>query len=288
VVRDDASRSALLLQTSDTTWHAYNQYGGNSLYVGSPAGRAYKVSYNRPITTRGTSPEDSFFAAEYPMVRFLEANGYDVSYTSGVDTDRRGALLKNHKAFVSVGTTSTGPGSSAPTSRQHATPGSTSPSSAATRSSGRRAGRPASTARHGAPHARLLQGDEGRRQDRPVRDVDRHVGATPLQPAVDGGGRRTAHRHDLHGQRRHLAQGLIRVPEADGKMRFWRGTAVATSCRGDGDMPQARLGYEWDAELDNGSRPPGSCRLSDATYSISGDYLLDEGDATAAARRTTR
>ena len=27
------------------------------------------------------------------MVRFLEANGYDVSYTSGVDTDRNGTAI---------------------------------------------------------------------------------------------------------------------------------------------------------------------------------------------------
>ena len=31
------------------------------------------------------------FNAEYPMVRWLERNGYDVSYFTGVDTDRRGA-----------------------------------------------------------------------------------------------------------------------------------------------------------------------------------------------------
>ena len=52
VVRDDAGSSDLLFQTSDTTWQAYNSYGGNSLYAGAPAGRAYKVSYNRPFTTR--------------------------------------------------------------------------------------------------------------------------------------------------------------------------------------------------------------------------------------------
>ena len=43
------------------------------------------------------------FNAEYPMVRWLEANGYDVSYTTGVDTDRRGAELLEHKVFLSVG-----------------------------------------------------------------------------------------------------------------------------------------------------------------------------------------
>ena len=43
------------------------------------------------------------FNAEYPMVRWLEANGYDVSYTTGVDTDRSGAQLLDHRAFLSVG-----------------------------------------------------------------------------------------------------------------------------------------------------------------------------------------
>ena len=33
VVRNDASHSAILYQTSDTTWEAYNDYGGNSLYT---------------------------------------------------------------------------------------------------------------------------------------------------------------------------------------------------------------------------------------------------------------
>ena len=51
VVRDDNSTSDVLYQTSDTIWQAYNDYGGNSLYVGSPAGRAYKVSYNRTFAT---------------------------------------------------------------------------------------------------------------------------------------------------------------------------------------------------------------------------------------------
>ena len=104
VVRDDSSTSDLFFQTSDTTWQAYNSYGGNSLYVGSPAGRAYKVSYNRPFNTRdGSTSYDWLFSAEYPMIRWLEANGYNVSYTTGVDTDRRGNLLTNHKVFLSVG-----------------------------------------------------------------------------------------------------------------------------------------------------------------------------------------
>src|SRR5258706_314005 len=33
VVRDDDNHSDLLFQTSDSTWQAYNAWGGNSLYV---------------------------------------------------------------------------------------------------------------------------------------------------------------------------------------------------------------------------------------------------------------
>lgn len=111
VVRDDASHSDLFFQTSDATWQAYNVYGGNSLYVGStsyPGGHAAKVSYNRPFITRnggggGGAAEDWLFNSEYPMIRFLERNGYDISYTTDVDADRRGNLMLNHKVYMSVG-----------------------------------------------------------------------------------------------------------------------------------------------------------------------------------------
>ena len=43
------------------------------------------------------------FNAEYPMVRWLERNGYDVTYTTGVDSDRFGSLIKRHRVFLSVG-----------------------------------------------------------------------------------------------------------------------------------------------------------------------------------------
>ena len=63
--------------------------------------------------------------AEYPMIRFLEENGYDVSYTSGVDVspDRRRVLLEHHKIFMSAGHDEYWSASSAPTYRPPATPG---------------------------------------------------------------------------------------------------------------------------------------------------------------------
>ena len=89
---------------ADQTWQAYNTYGGSDFYQGAANGRSYKVSYNRPIATRGgPGGRDFYFSNEYPMVRFLEQNGYDVSYISGLDTNRNGAELLNHKVFLSVG-----------------------------------------------------------------------------------------------------------------------------------------------------------------------------------------
>ncbi|HSS57408.1 MAG TPA: N,N-dimethylformamidase beta subunit family domain-containing protein, partial [Solirubrobacteraceae bacterium] len=114
VVRDDSSHSAVVLQTSDATWQAYNNYGGNSLYKCTalcPAGNplaykaAYAVSYNRPWD--GSFATDGghsyFWYAEYQMVRFLEENGYDTSYVAQADLDQNPALLKNHKVFLSSG-----------------------------------------------------------------------------------------------------------------------------------------------------------------------------------------
>jgi N,N-dimethylformamidase beta subunit-like, C-terminal len=40
IVRDDEGDSDILFQTSDTTWQAYNSYGGSSLYDGYPPGQS--------------------------------------------------------------------------------------------------------------------------------------------------------------------------------------------------------------------------------------------------------
>ena len=108
VVRDDASKSDIVVQTSDEAWAAYNPYGLGSSYGGRTANevggtRAYKVSLNRVNVNRGDNATNNFFHAEYALARFLERNGYDVTYQGGIDGDRHGALLKNHKMYISVG-----------------------------------------------------------------------------------------------------------------------------------------------------------------------------------------
>ncbi len=112
IVRNDSRNSDLYLQLPDANWQAYNAYGGASLYDGNTEyeeGHATKVSYNRPIfpynvlfNTDGRGA-DWYMNAEYPMIRWLERNGYDVTYTSCNDVARNGYKLLNHKVFISIG-----------------------------------------------------------------------------------------------------------------------------------------------------------------------------------------
>jgi methionine-rich copper-binding protein CopC len=277
VVRNDASHSDVLYQTSDTTWQAYNQYGGNSLYVGNPAGRAYKVSYNRPFMTRaGTESEDWVFNAEYPMVRFLEANGYDVTYSSGVDTDRRGALIKNHRMFMSSGHDEYWSG------QQRAN---------------------VEAARDAGVNLAFFSGNEVFWKTRWENSIDSsgtayrtlvcyketHADAKidpqptwtgtwrdpRFSPPADGGRPENA----LTGTIFKVNAGTVAmtVPAADGKMRFWRNTSVATQPAGATvTLASNTVGYEWDEDADNGSRPPGLIDLS-TTNATGVDVLEDYG-----------
>ncbi|MFI5894011.1 N,N-dimethylformamidase beta subunit family domain-containing protein [Actinoplanes sp. NPDC051513] len=285
VVRDDSSHSGVVFQTSDSTWQAYNTYGGNSLYVGSPVGRAYKISYNRPITTRGTGPEDFVFNAEYPMVRWLESNGYDVSYIAGVDADRSGALLTNHKAFLSVGHDEYWSG------QQRAN---------------------VEAARDAGVNLAFLSGNEVFWKTRWENSTDgsntayrtmvcykeTHANGKidptaawtgswrdpRFSPPADGG----RPENSLTGTIFKVNAGTVnlQVPAADGKMRLWRGTTVATQAAGaTATLGSGTLGYEWDDDEDNGARPRGLIKLS--TTSASGlDVLQDYGTTYATGSAT--
>jgi Putative binding domain, N-terminal/Viral BACON domain len=100
-VREDTRASNHYFQLSVTTWQAYNRWGGKSLYP-SANGAADKVSFNRPYDS-GSGTGDFLWRWEYAMIRFLEREGFDVSYATNVDTHRRGELLLNHKSFLSIG-----------------------------------------------------------------------------------------------------------------------------------------------------------------------------------------
>lgn len=108
VVRDDARASDYLFNTSAMTYQAYNNWGGKSLYAfNSTGGPARKVSFNRPYEQSVYASPDGaghFLGGwEYNMVRFLEREGYDVSYGSDLDVHENINLLLSHKAFLVVG-----------------------------------------------------------------------------------------------------------------------------------------------------------------------------------------
>jgi hypothetical protein len=97
VIRDDARPSEVLMQAAVTTYQAYNDWGGTSLYS-RPA--AVKVSFDRPYA-RGAGAGDFFFW-EYGMTRFLEREGYDVTYSTNIDTHLH-KPASAHKLFLVAG-----------------------------------------------------------------------------------------------------------------------------------------------------------------------------------------
>jgi hypothetical protein len=102
-LRNDGRRSRLLFQTSVTTYQAYNNWGGKSLYSFNSTDRtaAVKVSFNRPYANDNGAGQ--LFAWELSLLRFLEREGYDVAYCTNITTHNDPWTLRAHKAFLSVG-----------------------------------------------------------------------------------------------------------------------------------------------------------------------------------------
>jgi Bacterial Ig domain/Purple acid Phosphatase, N-terminal domain len=289
IVRDDASTSPLLFQTSDTAWQAYNSYGGASLYtdtgLGTAAGRAYKVSYNRPFNTRtsinGLGPLSFVWSAEYPMVRWLEANGYNLSYISGVDTDRLGSTyLRQHGTYLSVGHDEYWSG-------------------------GQRTN--VEAARDAGVNLAFFSGNQTFWKTRYENSIDgtntayrtlvsykeTHANAKidpnpawtgtwrdpRFSPPSDGGRPENALAGQIFSVNGTNYQAL-RVPYAYSRLRFWRSTAVASLTPGSTSTITAGcscvLGYEWDEDLDNGFRPTGLVPMSSTTANVP-QYLQDYG-----------
>jgi len=115
VVRDDSRTAALLFQLPDATYQAHNDYPydqktGKSLYAYDSYGAntisgttaAVKVSFDRPYDYDGDSGVFGYdvLGQDVPFVRWLEKSGYDVAYTTDVDTHIDGAHLLNYRGFI--------------------------------------------------------------------------------------------------------------------------------------------------------------------------------------------
>jgi N,N-dimethylformamidase beta subunit-like protein/uncharacterized protein DUF4082/Big-like domain-containing protein len=287
VVRDDNRASDLVFQTSDLAWQAYNTWGpqGQSLYGCSgtynASCRAYKVSYNRPFITRTFNSSDWLMNAEYPMVRWLEANGYDVSYISGVDSARYGSLLKSHKVFLSVGHDEYWSG------EQRAN---------------------VEAARAAGVNLAFFSGNEVFWKTRFENSIDgsntpyrtlvcykeTHANAVidpadpstwtgtwrdpRFSPPADGGRPENALTGTIFRVNSDRSDSIV-VSQAEGRLRFWRNTAMAILSPNQSiSTPAGTLGYEWDTDEDNGWRPAGLFDLSTSTVNLASQYLLDYGN----------
>jgi hypothetical protein len=98
-------RTAHIVQNVNvTSWEAYNDFGGESLYADAsgtmPHGKAWEVSFDRPFANDYGAGK--FLDYEFDLVRFVEALGYDVTYTTGIDLAHDGKQVRQARLFVSV------------------------------------------------------------------------------------------------------------------------------------------------------------------------------------------
>ena len=114
IVRDDR-QADFMFQCSDTTWNAYNRWpdqfalyddGKNEWHLGPNTA----TSFNRPygkycqvVDTPLSIGSGEFMLWEFPMVFWLEQQGYDVTYVSNLDTHADGKGLNRVRGFLSVG-----------------------------------------------------------------------------------------------------------------------------------------------------------------------------------------
>ena len=301
IVRNDSSHADILFQTSDQTWAAYNDYGGHSLYGGAGTfdlnNRAFKVSYNRPYDTRNFEAATFVFNAEYPMVRWLESNGYDVSYFTGVDAVRNASLITNHKLYLGVG-------------HDEYVSAQARANIQAARDAGVNLGYFSgnevfwktrwenSIDGANTPYRTMVCYKEtyyatGTLYQKDPLDPPTWTGTwadSRFSPPADGGQPQNAVAGTLfavNGPGPDNSNLSIQVTAADGQMRFWRNTSIATLGAGQtATLPAGTLGYEWDADIDNGFRPAGAVPLSTSTYTLTQDLLLDFGATYGAGNAT--
>jgi len=292
------------MQTADPSWTTYNTfdvgnaYGGNTV-LGDAAGRqlrARKVSFNRPIAQGGSV--NQYLNAEFALTRWLERNGYDTTYSTGVDADRHGDLLKNHKLFISVGHDEYW--------------------SADQRKN-------VEAARDAGVNLAFMSGNEVfwkiRYEDSidgsktPYRtiviykethsnqdELNRTLVTTKIDPnksSWTGTWRDGAAANPEGPQPENALTGTIFtvnanrqdpliIPSKYASLRIWRNTDVAKLKDGEQLVTgNGMLGHEWDEDLDNGFRPSGLIRLSETKmsgvqYPMDAGSVYDQGTATHA------
>jgi hypothetical protein len=117
-LRDDSSTAPVVYSMDVTTWNAYNFWGGagnnnvgydlygrfNDVTGDNTGGRAYTVSFNRPYDGEAASDgAGSFFNWDFPLIKWMESKGYDMTYVTDTDLETNQSLLSGHRVFVNTG-----------------------------------------------------------------------------------------------------------------------------------------------------------------------------------------
>ena len=301
VVRNDSSHSNIVVATSDATWEAYNNYGGNSLYdctVACPPGNplaykaAYAVSYNRPfdgaLQTDGGASD--MYYAEFQMIFWLEENGYDATYVSDSTLDQNPSLLLNHKLFISSGHDEYWSGNER-AGVQNALAHGVNLAFFSGNEVFWKTRWANSSDGSNTPYRTLITYKETHFNG-PVDPDDPPTwtgtwGDSRFNPPGDGGTPANA----LTGQQFVVNSGTgdITVPYQYSKLRIWRNTAVSRLASGQSltlAPGNGTLGYEWDVDADNGFRPAGEFDLSQTTLSGVQPFT-DYGSTTASSGTET-
>ncbi len=106
-VKHGDAHGKIVLLNGDTTWQAYNVFGGYSLYVGPDgayATRARAVTFDRPYGGNEGAQGDSEFQMNLlPLLALVERLGFDAEYLSDTDLHADPHCLDGALAVLSPG-----------------------------------------------------------------------------------------------------------------------------------------------------------------------------------------
>jgi hypothetical protein len=107
---DPASTATYVIKNDVFTWQAWNFYGGYDYYQGLGGcppdvyplcSRSRVVSYDRPYAAEDGS--GNFLDLEYPLVKWAEQHGLDVTYATDLTVQEHPGYLLRHKVLLSLG-----------------------------------------------------------------------------------------------------------------------------------------------------------------------------------------
>jgi Ca2+-binding RTX toxin-like protein len=215
---------------------------------------------------------------EFTAIQFLEKNGFDVSYISGVDTARSGDELLEHKLFLSVGHDEYWAGEQ----RDNV-----------------------EAARDAGVNLAFWSGNEVYWKTRWETSIDdsgtpyrtlvcyKEGGPDAVDPSDEWTGLWRDERNEgdpensLTGTMfkvNSYREDTISVSDAFSDLRFWANTRVANLKPGQTTkLAPGTLGYEWDVNPDNGFRPEGLINLSSTKVLVDPSYLFADPSDTPGA-----